>query len=540
MANIIFITQAVDQSDPVLATTVRWLEELAKQPTLDKITVLTLRQGRFSLPAKVEVITFKKAGPLPSLVSFYRQVWRRLKETDFFFIHMGGPYPFLLLPFRLFWGKPIYQWKTHTYVSSIMKFYALVCDTKIFTATPHSFPMKLKKVKPIGHGVDTELFNIKNIAKDREIVAVGRVTPVKHLEKTLKILGDYHLDNYGPTFSSDLPYRQKLGNRINFQEPVLQTALPDILNRYRCSISFNAGGLDKAVVEAMACGLPVLTDNVCVADILPPQLRELLILPEDDIKQQRLMIEKIMGLPDEELRRLGRELRQIVVANHSVEGLIKKIMTEIFPRVVVAFHEVSDRNLFQKRLLWLKKNQPNLLVTFDDGYGNWLENAVPVLEELKTPAIFFVCSGWLGLEEKAGTEFRQKNLLRQTPLAPLSITQLKALAAHPLFEIGSHTVHHLDLGQDWPEEVLEKEISGDKIALEEIIGQPVRWFAYPFGRSHNISSAATVAVKKAGFQGAFTFMPGYWQSDGDQFLIGRYGFDINRPLWQWRLRLLRR
>ncbi|MFH1759250.1 MAG: glycosyltransferase [Patescibacteria group bacterium] len=282
--NIIFICQAVDQNDTLLASTIGWIREFAQRPEIGKVTALALRVGEFDLPENVEVVKIKGANRLATTFNFYKEVLRRIKNTDWFFIYQGGHYPLLLLPFKLL-GKKIYQWKAHPRVSLMMRFYAYVCDTKIFTSTPSAFPMKLKKVKVVGQGVDTEKFNIQNIPKTGDWVTVGRIAPVKRLEKAIELLAhynkrydvDYRLDIYGPVFlEKDRKYKRELDQLIlrlgleklvEFKGAVNRDKLPEILNRYKLFISFNDGAVDRSVLEAAACGLPVFTPNKCVAEM---------------------------------------------------------------------------------------------------------------------------------------------------------------------------------------------------------------------------------------------------------------------------------
>ncbi|MFH0792168.1 MAG: hypothetical protein V1905_03075, partial [bacterium] len=131
MNNIIFICQAVDKNDTLLASTIGWIREFAQRPEIGRITVLALRvgdpvrnkppqggcrtasQGGFLTgPENVEVIKIKGANRLVTILNFYKEVLRRLKNIDWFFIYQGGHYPLLLLPFRLL-GKPVYHWKAH-------------------------------------------------------------------------------------------------------------------------------------------------------------------------------------------------------------------------------------------------------------------------------------------------------------------------------------------------------------------------------------------------------------------------------------------
>lgn len=217
---------------------------------------------------------------------------------------------------------------------------------------------------------------------------------------------------------------------------------------------------------------------------------------------------------------------------------------------VIAFHDIKDPEGFREKIEWLTTHyeivsleellscplgqKSQLAITFDDGYASWHKVTAPVLEDLEIPAVFFVCSGFVGLRGEKATHFRGHYLHRQQKLSPIMGNQLKELANHPLFEIGSHTVHHIDLGQPLDEDTLMAEISIDKSLLENWTETPVRWFAYPFGGPKNISPQAVNFVRRTGFLGAFTLVPGYWKPDHDRFKIGRDSLDLAESLWLWR------
>lgn len=231
------------------------------------------------------------------------------------------------------------------------------------------------------------------------------------------------------------------------------------------------------------------------------------------------------------------------------------VVGRLSPRVgrrVVLLHEVRDPRRFHDKIAWLRAyydivslddliNGPStertkVALTFDDGYRSWYDEAASILDAFAVPAVFFVCSGFIGLRTDAARAFCHHRLRRRTSLEPLDISQLRALAAHPLFDIGSHTVHHIDLGAASADAELDAEIGGDRRRLEDWIGRRVRWFAYPFGQPENTSSAARAYLADQGFAGAFTLVPAF--VDGaDQFAVGRDSLAADDPEWVWAGRL---
>jgi glycosyltransferase involved in cell wall biosynthesis len=345
----VVICQAVDEDDPVSATLVRWIRSLAADPSVAGVRVLALRVGRFELPGSVAVVDLG-VGKATRLRNFYVQVAQaiRRREADFFLVLQGGPYPALLLPVKLLTGRRVYQWKTHSHVSRRMAFYARWCDDLVFTATPSSFPLDVPNVRVVGHGIDLELFHPEpgDGPARADLVTVGRVTPVKRLDRLVVALGAardsrgraWSLDVCGPELAGDHQYRAglddlvgrlRLSDAVHFLGAVPQDELRAVLGSHRAAVSFSDGGLDKAIAEAMACGLPVVSTNASFAELLPDDLRELLVLDHDDVQAQARGITRVLELDEHERRAIGERLRAIVAERHGLAQFWAKILTEI-------------------------------------------------------------------------------------------------------------------------------------------------------------------------------------------------------------------
>jgi glycosyltransferase involved in cell wall biosynthesis len=105
--------------------------------------------------------------------------------------------------------------------------------------------------------------------------------------------------------------------------------MPALLRRYNAAVSFSDGGLDKAIAEAMACGRPVISTNACLAELLPDDLRELLVLDDDDVTAQARGITRVLELDDMDRRNIGERLRRIVAEHHGLDQFWAKILSEI-------------------------------------------------------------------------------------------------------------------------------------------------------------------------------------------------------------------
>jgi glycosyltransferase involved in cell wall biosynthesis len=345
---VVFISQAVDREDPVVPHTARWIEALAREPSVDHTAVLALRTGRCDLPANVDLYRFGRANAFATLAAFYWGALRSLRRRpDFFFIHQGGPYPLLLLPFKILSRIPIVQWKTHGVVSRAMAFYARRCDDLIFTATRSSFPLALAKVRVVGHGIDTQSFRREPGAPLGDLIAVGRIAPTKCIERMVKAVvhanrtygAGYRLNVYGPTLPGDEAYAAELEalidrlearNWVTLHGPVLHEHLPRLYNGHRACLNFaDHGAIDKSALEAMACGLSMISTNDSVVEIMPPDLRPLLITDKQSTEAQARTIHELLLRPNAEIARLGQRMRAVVVEHHSLDQLFGRILEDV-------------------------------------------------------------------------------------------------------------------------------------------------------------------------------------------------------------------
>jgi peptidoglycan/xylan/chitin deacetylase (PgdA/CDA1 family) len=98
---------------------------------------------------------------------------------------------------------------------------------------------------------------------------------------------------------------------------------------------------------------------------------------------------------------------------------------------------------------------------------------------------------------------------------------------------GSHTLTHPSL-PDLDDRQLRREVADSKHQLEDLLGEEVNTFAYPFGY---LNRRVRAAVVEAGYKLAFTTVPGmnHWQ---DPYAIRRTEFnEVDSPsFYRWKLR----
>ena len=130
-----------------------------------------------------------------------------------------------------------------------------------------------------------------------------------------------------------------------------------------------------------------------------------------------------------------------------------------------------------------------VVLTFDDGYGDFHRRAMPLLDHYGCTATVFVTTGWA----------QDPDMRLAAPGRMLNQTQLAEAAAAGV-EIGAHTRRHPQLDQ-LPGKLVREELRSSKQWLESSLGLPVPGLAYPFGYS---SAAVREIAREAGYGYAFT------------------------------------
>ena len=210
--------------------------------------------------------------------------------------------------------------------------------------------------------------------------------------------------------------------------------------------------------------------------------------------------------------------------------------------------------------------RPFVALTFDDGYGDCRDHALPILERHAAPFALYVTTGfadrtarlwWVELEEAiraldrveidvagktyalASRDVAEKALafetlywaLRREPEAVmldaighvlrkagrdareiperlcLDWDGIRAIAHHPLCTIGVHTLTHPRLALH-PADMVRHELAASRARIETEIGLPARHLAYPVGDLTSAGPRDYVLAAELGFMSAVTTRPG--------------------------------
>lgn len=161
---------------------------------------------------------------------------------------------------------------------------------------------------------------------------------------------------------------------------------------------------------------------------------------------------------------------------------------------------------FQQHLQENNLEKKTILLTFDDGYLDNYENVYPIIKKLGVPVTIFV-SNYI-LQKKIRT------------LASFSKKMLEMKKSN-LVTFGAHTKSHRKLSDlKLCEQRLE--IISNKLFLQKLIKEKIKFFAFPYGQRGDYSDATLDIIKQSGFKLALTAYPGIVTVFSDRYKLPRY------------------
>lgn len=342
-ADAVMITQAVDEEDPVLGFTPGWINTLAER--LRRLSVFCLRAGKHELRQNVCLRILGKGKA--------RRLWRLrkglkddLRDMDVraIFAHMCPGYA---VAARRIVGKkvPITLWYAHSAKSFWLRL-AHGVSQFVLTPTVESCPIRSQKVVVVGHGIDTEKFSpVLRKSDDRVVLlSAGRITSVKRYDflieafaRAMRLSSQHNLTLriLGSTcVSGDEAYLSELRRAVRERglegAVELRSAVPYTRMRDEyadCDIFVSTAirhSIDKAPLEAMACGKVLLTSNTNFRSVLG-EYADLLVANDEDPTDLAAKIVSFARMERSEKEKLGMALREIVVRDHNLKRLMEKV-----------------------------------------------------------------------------------------------------------------------------------------------------------------------------------------------------------------------
>jgi biofilm PGA synthesis lipoprotein PgaB len=156
-----------------------------------------------------------------------------------------------------------------------------------------------------------------------------------------------------------------------------------------------------------------------------------------------------------------------------------------------------------------------IVLTFDDNYQGFYDNAYPLLKARNWPAAMFVHTNYVG------------NKTSDHP--KMTWETLQQLDKEGLVTIASHTMSHPEDMRTLTSDRQEQELVGSKQALEAKLGHTIPYLAYPDGRQ---DATTRDLARKAGYTMAFTIDNGPVEESPDVLALNRYVHTRLRKAWE--------
>ena len=162
-------------------------------------------------------------------------------------------------------------------------------------------------------------------------------------------------------------------------------------------------------------------------------------------------------------------------------------------------YEFISHNQFES-LINEKNLEKKILLTIDDGFSSFYENAWPILKEKKIPFIIFINTETVGSR------------------GYMNWSQIKEISQFNFVHIGNHSHSHEYL-VDWSDDEIEKDLKTSIKLFKEKLNHETKFFAYPFGE---YKKSYKEIVKKLGFEYAFGQHSGVMDKTKDKFELPRF------------------
>jgi len=250
-------------------------------------------------------------------------------------------------------------------------------------------------------------------------------------------------------------------------------------------------------------------------------------------------------------RQKNRLAKVLISLGWYAADCLRQLVLRIFGRtpsatcVVFYYHSVPEaqRNAFARQMDALARltipvsidRIPQLLpgkryccITFDDGFEDTIDNALPELQKRGIPATVFVTAGFLG---RAAEWWPLSTSERQRRIAPAE--RWRQLPAG-LFSVGSHTVTHPSLA-GLSEAKARRELCDSRAMLQEAMGREISTFSFPYGE---FNDKLVAWCREAGYQRVFTTLPRNAFQDVDEYVTGRVPVEPADWNLEFRLKLL--
>jgi glycosyltransferase involved in cell wall biosynthesis len=278
--HLLIINYALDDSQPIFATSANWISELCKKH--DRVTVITGHLGKYEKPRNADVysINWIESQNFRNIVKTLiigLKVIRR-KRFSVAFTHMALVQALILSPLLKLHKIRHVVWYAHAsnpISLRITKKFA----SEFVTSTTGSFPLRSAKVKTIGQGIDPSKFTKKSLSYPiKNLIHVGRFEKSKNIDLIIETVASAREQGFPLTFTQvgnastksvgeyEFQCKEKFSGFVeegwlHFEPTLSHEKIPEVLSKADLFIHAFQGSLDKTTVEAVLIGLPLISIN---------------------------------------------------------------------------------------------------------------------------------------------------------------------------------------------------------------------------------------------------------------------------------------
>lgn len=165
-----------------------------------------------------------------------------------------------------------------------------------------------------------------------------------------------------------------------------------------------------------------------------------------------------------------------------------------------------------------------VILTFDDGYKDNFDFALPLLMQYDMKATVFVVAGCVG---------GFCSWLKEHDCNRLMTWEQLGKWVEAGMEIGGHTMTHPFLSR-LNEQAIKHELLTSKELLESKLNSKIAFFCYPYG---DFDDRVKTLVRQAGYQGGLAIYNRVSLTQPDIYAIPRQGISARLPLWEFKLKV---
>lgn len=181
LRKLVFITQVVDPDDPNLGATTAKIAALARR--VDEVVVICDRAREGVLPRNCRVRVFGSPSRATRAARYLRALSQEMRVRPVAVLaHMVPLYAVVAAPLVRPRRVPLMLWYTHWKRHIVLRAAALV-STDLLSVDERSFPLRSRKVRAIGHGIDLDAFPCSPAAAGGplRLLVLGRYSPAKKI-----------------------------------------------------------------------------------------------------------------------------------------------------------------------------------------------------------------------------------------------------------------------------------------------------------------------------------------------------------------------